>query len=73
MEDLNGLRVFLRVAESRSFTAAASRLGLPEGAKVLNNCHGRIVGRSGNARRFYNSMALPEQQKVLMLQHLKEH
>ncbi len=28
MEDLNGLRVFLQVAESRSFTAAAQRLGL---------------------------------------------
>ncbi|MDB5945126.1 MAG: hypothetical protein JWQ33_152, partial [Ramlibacter sp.] len=28
MEDLNGLRVFLQVAESRSFTAAATRLGL---------------------------------------------
>lgn len=32
MEDLNGLRVFLRVAESRSFTAAASRLGLTASA-----------------------------------------
>jgi LysR family transcriptional regulator for bpeEF and oprC len=28
MEDLNGLRVFLQVAESRSFTSAATRLGL---------------------------------------------
>lgn len=32
MEDLNGLRVFLRVAESRSFTAAATRLGLTPSA-----------------------------------------
>jgi LysR family transcriptional regulator for bpeEF and oprC len=28
MDDLNGLRVFVQVAESRSFTAAAARLGL---------------------------------------------
>ncbi|MBU1230464.1 MAG: phosphoenolpyruvate carboxykinase [Proteobacteria bacterium] len=47
------------------YPPAARRLGLPEGARVLNNCHGRIVGRSGNARRFYNAMPLAEQQKVL--------
>jgi len=47
------------------YPPAAKRLGLPEGAKVLNNCHGRIVGRSANARRFYNAITPPEQQKVL--------
>ena len=47
------------------YPPAAKRLGLPKGAKVLNNCHGRIVGRSGNARRFYNALTLAEQQKVL--------
>ncbi len=47
------------------YPPAAKRLGLPRGARVLNNCHGRIVGRSANARRFYNAMPLAEQQKVL--------
>ncbi|MDR3641788.1 MAG: phosphoenolpyruvate carboxykinase [Humidesulfovibrio sp.] len=47
------------------YPLAAKRLGLPEGARVLNNCHGRIVGRSANARRFYNALTPPEQQKVL--------
>ena len=47
------------------YPPAAKRLGLPKGAKVLNNCHGRIVGRSANARRFYNALSGAEQQKVL--------
>lgn len=47
------------------YPPAARRLGLPKGACVLNNCHGRIVGRSANARRFYNALTLSEQQKVL--------
>ncbi len=53
------------VTDMPVYPPAAARLGLPLGAKVLNNCHGRIVGRSGNARRFYNAMTPPEQQKVL--------
>ena len=47
------------------YPPAAKRLGLPKGAKVLNNCHGRIVGRSANARRFYNALTVAEQQKIL--------
>ena len=47
------------------YPPAAQRLGLPQGAKLLNNCHGRIVGRSANARRFYNALSPAEQQKVL--------
>jgi phosphoenolpyruvate carboxykinase (ATP) len=47
------------------YPPAARRLGLPEGAKVINNCHGRIVGRSAGARRFYNAITPAEQQKVL--------
>lgn len=53
------------VTDMPVYPPAAERLGLPKGAKVLNNCHGRIVGRSANARRFYNAMTLSEQQKVL--------
>lgn len=53
------------VTDMPVYPPAAKRLGLPEGARVLNNCHGRIVGRSGSARRFYNTMPLAEQQKVL--------
>jgi phosphoenolpyruvate carboxykinase (ATP) len=47
------------------YPPAAKRLGLPEGARVINNCHGRIVGRSANARRFINALPPAEQQKVL--------
>jgi len=53
------------VTDMPVYPPAAKRLGLPKGAKVLNNCHGRIVGRSANARRFYNALTPTEQQKVL--------
>jgi len=53
------------VTDMPVYPPAAKRLGLPQGAKVLNHCHGRIVGRSANARRFYNALTLSEQQKVL--------
>ena len=46
------------------YPAAAKRLGLPEGATVLNNCHGRIVGRTALARRFYTRMEAVERRKV---------
>lgn len=46
------------------YPPAAARLGLPEGATVLNNCHGRIVGRTAKARRFYTRMAPSERRKV---------
>lgn len=47
------------------YPPAARRLGLPRGARVLNNCHGRIVGRSAQARRFMSALTPGEQQKVL--------
>ncbi len=46
------------------YPPAAKRLRLPKGAKVLNNCHGKIIGRTAGARRFYNRMAGPERRKV---------
>jgi len=46
------------------YPAAAKRLGLPDGATVLNNCHGRIVGRTAMARRFYTRMDAVERRKV---------
>ncbi len=46
------------------YPPAAKRLGLPEGATVLNNCHGRIVGRTALARRFYTRMEAVERRKV---------
>jgi LysR family transcriptional regulator, regulator for bpeEF and oprC len=45
MEDLNGLRVFLQVAESRSFTAAAQRLGLT--ASGVSKAIGRLEKEYG--------------------------
>ena len=53
------------VTDMPVYPPAAKRLGLPKGARVLNHCHGRIVGRSANARRFYNALTQGEQQKVL--------
>ncbi|MBU1611298.1 MAG: phosphoenolpyruvate carboxykinase (ATP), partial [Proteobacteria bacterium] len=38
------------------YPTAAKRLGLPKGATVLNNCHGRVVGRTAQARRFYHDL-----------------
>ncbi|MFU2209456.1 phosphoenolpyruvate carboxykinase (ATP) [Solidesulfovibrio sp. C21] len=46
------------------YPPAARRLGLPEGATVIDNCHGRIVGRTAKARRFYNRMEPSERRKV---------
>jgi phosphoenolpyruvate carboxykinase (ATP) len=42
----------------------AKKHGLPEGAKVLNDCHGKIVGRTAKARRFYNRMSESNKSKV---------
>jgi len=42
----------------------AKWIGLPKGAKVLNDCHGKIVGRTAKARRFYNKMKPAEKDKV---------
>lgn len=47
------------------YPPAAERLGLPHGAKVLNNCHGKIIGRTAKARRFYNRLPDSDQRKVL--------
>ncbi len=46
------------------YPAAAQRLGLPKGATVLNHNHGKIVGRTAKARRFYNRLCAAEQNKV---------
>lgn len=45
MQDLNGLRVFARVAESRSFTAAARTLGLT--ASAVSKAIGRLENEYG--------------------------
>lgn len=47
------------------YPPAAKRLGLPKGAKVLNNCQGKIIGRTANARRFYNRLCERDRNKVL--------
>ena len=38
--------------------------GLPKEAKVLNDCHGKIVGRTAKARIFYNRISQDDQRKV---------
>ena len=42
----------------------AKKVGLPEGAKCLVNNHGKIVGRTASARRFYNRLPASEQRKL---------
>ncbi|HOD17581.1 MAG TPA: phosphoenolpyruvate carboxykinase (ATP) [Candidatus Cloacimonadota bacterium] len=38
--------------------------GLPKGAKIINDCHGKIVGRTAKARRFYNRLSESDKAKV---------
>ena len=42
----------------------AKKHGLPEGTKVLNDCHGKIIGRTAKARRFYNRLNESQKAKV---------
>lgn len=42
----------------------ARKIGLPQGSKVLNDCHGKIIGRTAAARVFYNRIPELEKKKV---------
>ncbi len=42
----------------------AEMYDLPKGAKVLNDCHGNIVGRTAKARVFYNRINPDKKRKV---------
>lgn len=42
----------------------AKKIGLPPGAKILNDCHGKIIGRTAQARVFYNRIPNVEKRKV---------
>jgi phosphoenolpyruvate carboxykinase (ATP) len=42
----------------------AKKIGLPKGAKILNDCHGKIIGRTAQARVFYNRISDDEKRKV---------
>jgi len=42
----------------------AKLLGLPEGACIINDCHGKIIGRTAQARVFYNRINTNEKTKV---------
>ncbi len=42
----------------------AQMLNLPKNAKILNDCHGKIIGRTAQARVFYNRIPQVEQKKV---------
>ncbi|MFH2049296.1 MAG: phosphoenolpyruvate carboxykinase (ATP) [bacterium] len=46
------------------YSKTAALFGLPKGAKVLNDCHGKIIGRTAKARRFYNRIPVAEKKKV---------
>lgn len=47
------------------YPPAARRLGLPEGATVINQVHGKIVGRTAKARRIYKDLGETDRHKVL--------
>jgi phosphoenolpyruvate carboxykinase (ATP) len=42
----------------------AKQIGLPKGAKVLNDCHGKIIGRTAKAYRYYNKLKPTDKDKV---------
>jgi len=46
------------------YPPAAEKLGLPVGAKVLNDCHGKVIGRTAKARVFYNRINDSDKRKV---------
>ena len=52
------------VTDLEIYPPFAERLGLPKGAKVLNDCHGKIIGRTAKARVFYNRIPDNEKKKV---------
>ncbi len=52
------------VTDLEIYPPFAERLGLPKGAKVLNDCHGQIIGRTAKARVFYNRLPQDEKKKV---------
>jgi phosphoenolpyruvate carboxykinase (ATP) len=52
------------VTDLEIYPPFAERLGLPKGAKVLNDCHGKIIGRTAKARVFYNRIPENEKKKV---------
>ncbi len=42
----------------------AEKYKLPKGAKVLDDCHGKIIGRTAKARIFYNRITPDKKNKV---------
>ncbi len=63
--ELAQLQGDVAVSDMLIYPPAAERLGLPKGAKLLNNCHGRIIGRTATARRFFNKLDAAGKEKVL--------
>ncbi len=46
------------------YEGTAKRLGLPKGAKVLVDNHGKIIGRTAKARRFYGTSSATDKKKL---------
>ncbi len=63
--ELAQLQGDVAVSDMLVYPPAAERLGLPKGAKLLNNCHGKIIGRTATARRFFNKLDSAGKEKVL--------
>jgi phosphoenolpyruvate carboxykinase (ATP) len=52
------------VTDMEVYPALAEKYGLPKGARVINDCHGKIIGRTAKARRFYNRISVDERNKI---------
>jgi phosphoenolpyruvate carboxykinase (ATP) len=52
------------VTDMEVYPALAEKYGLPKGARVINDCHGKIIGRTAKARRFYNRMSAGDKNKI---------
>lgn len=55
---------WVTVTDLPMYKNAIRRLGLPAGAKVINDNHGGTVGRSAEARVFYNRVSGQEKNKL---------
>ena len=58
------LRPHVTVTDWPMDLGSVKRLGLPSDAKVLNDNHGATVGRSAEARVFYNQLAKQDKDKL---------
>ena len=57
-------QVGVEITDMPIYKGAVKRLDLPKDAKVLIDNHGKIIGRTAKARRFYNKLQPTEKKKI---------